>query len=343
MSALALAGLLLVALGWVALPLIPALREFFRPTDAEPLVMVGRDNADIARFARHFREYVTRQFAEVGPAVGERFPDGTPFLRASNGLPAGAIDRLVVAERPLQLRGGEQFRLEVWARDAFTGGPGAVYRAVLGDRTVRLGPESVVLRWVHAAGALVVGERSHLYGRASSEAAIRLERAVGFDRLGAPVVVAGDAPPGAMPPRPEGMLRFEAPERARTLGDHLRLEGDVVVPSGAVVEGNLVVAGSLRLLAGARVAGSVKAHRAVELQAGAVVEGSLVSRGEVLVGADCWVRGPVISEEHLHLGRGTTVGAPDGPSTVSGRTVSLAMGAVVCGHVVTQEGGQTAE
>lgn len=55
MSLLGALGLLLVTLAWAALPLLPAIRELLRPTDVEPLTMVGRDNADIGRFARHFR------------------------------------------------------------------------------------------------------------------------------------------------------------------------------------------------------------------------------------------------------------------------------------------------
>jgi cytoskeletal protein CcmA (bactofilin family) len=72
-----------------------------------------------------------------------------------------------------------------------------------------------------------------------------------------------------------------------------------------------------------------------------VVEGSLVSRGDLTVGTGAWVRGPVICEEELHLSSGVTIGTLATPTTVSARTIVMASGAVVCGHVVTEAGGQT--
>lgn len=357
MTALAFLGLILLTLAWMALPLLPAIRELAWPTDVDPLGVPGRDNADVSRFARHFREYAQRNLSQLPADVATqdeylgRLPDGTRFLRVSRlhdvlaqgALPDGSHDRLVVLEQAAELPGHERFRLELWARQTMIGGPRATYRAVLGESDVRLGTASVVLRWAHANGTLTVDEGSHLYGRTSSDTAIRLGPGVGFDRLGAPIVAVGDAQPTPLPARPEGMAPFEPPENARRLGGHLRVEGDCVVPAGTVVEGDLVVAGTLRLLEGARIAGSVKAHGQIEVQGGVVVEGSLVSRKAIGTGRGCWIRGPVISEDHVELGAGTTVGSPAGAATVSARTVTLSPDVVVCGHVVTEEGGTSAE
>jgi cytoskeletal protein CcmA (bactofilin family) len=356
MTVLTFLGVLLFAAAWVTLPLVPALREFFRPTDVEPLSMVSRDNADISRFARHFREYLEghlrRLPLESAPDGVVRLPDGTEVVRVNRppdlmpirSLPDGSGHRIVMLDGASELDGGETFRLEVRALEEFAGGSGTTYRALLGERSVSLGIRSMVMRWVHSVGALTVGDKSHLYGRSSSDQQIRLGRGVGFDRLGAPVIVAGPGAPAPMPPLPDRMLPFEAPEKkSRRLGDILRIQGDCTVPAGTLVDGNLVVAGSLRLEPAARVRGSVKAHGRIDLATGVVIEGSLVSRKEIEIGGHCWIRGPVISEEALHIGPRTTIGRPDGLSTVSGRTVSLATGAAVCGQVVTQEGGQTLE
>lgn len=356
MTILTFVGVLLLAVGWVALPLLPALREFFHPTDVEPLSMVSRDNADISRFARHFREYLDghlRQLPGQPAADGlVRLPDGTevvrmgrqPDLMPVRSLPEGSGHRIVVLDEASELDGGETFRLEVRAMEEFAGGSGATYRALLGERSVSLGIRSKVMRWVHGVGALTVGDKSHLYGRSSSDQQIRLGRGVGFDRLGAPIIAVGSGEAAPRPSLPDQMLAFDAPEKqARRLGDLLRIQGDITIPAGTLVEDNLVVAGRLRLEAAVRVRGSVKAHGRIDLATGVVIEGSLVSRKEIEIGGHCWIGGPVISEEALHVGPRTTIGRPDVPSTVSGRTVSLADGAAVCGQVVTQEGGQTLE
>jgi hypothetical protein len=346
-------GLVLVTLLWAALPLIPAIRELLRPTDVEPLAMSGRDNADIGRFARHFREWVAATMAAPGDGRLLHLP-ARHELEPLRALPLSSRDQVVVLDHAAELDGGEAFNQELWARAEFAGGPGATYRAILGERSVSLGPRSHVLRWLHSVGVLTIGDESHLYGRTSSERAIRLGKLIGFDRLGAPVISVGAAEPRPMPPLPEGLTKLELGDphdsrltthdflrRARRIGGQVRIDANTEVPAGFLIEGDLVVSGDLRLGPGTWVKGSVKAHGRLELAQGVVVDGSLVSRGDLTVGPGSWVRGPIISESALHLGTGVTVADPATPTTVSGRTAVLSSGVVVCGHVVTEAGGQT--
>jgi hypothetical protein len=355
MSPAMVVALILVTFAWALLPLLPALREFFRPSDVEPLTMVGRDNADISRFARHFRDYLTGQLerfpAEAGGTADltGALPDGTPFLRparvpneiARTGIPAGAATRLVVLDQSTILDNIERFEVEVWARDDLFGSPGATYRAVLGEKNVELAERSVVLRWIHSVGTLVVGPGSHLFGRASADETIQLARGVTFERAGAPIIAVGVVQPRPMPARHTEPGSFQPPSDSRMLGDHRRVEGDLTIPDGALVDGNLVVAGNLTLGRGSRITGSVKVHHELRLETGAVIEGALVSRGSISLGQDCWVRGPVISEERLEIGRGTSIGGPGSPTTVSAREVSLGEAVTVSGQIVTSEGGHT--
>lgn len=348
--------LVMITLAWALLPLVPALREFFRPTDVEPLTMVGRDNADIGRFARVFREYLRGQldrFPSGQPGATDlsgTLPDGTPFLRPARvpneltraGIPGGGGTRLVLLDQSTVLDNGERFELELWAREDVFGSPGATYRAVLGERNVELGEGSVVLRWLHSVGTLVVGPGSHLFGRTSAEEAVQLARGVTFERLGAPLISVGVVPARPMPPRHTEPASFQPPPGSRRLGDHLRVEGDLTIPGGTLVEASLVVAGNLTLGRGSRIVGSLKVHRELRTEAGVVVEGALVSRGPIVVGQDCWVSGPVISEDRVEIGRGTSVGEPARPSTVSAREVYLADGVTVSGQIVTTEGGLSA-
>jgi hypothetical protein len=345
--------LLLATVAWVALPLVPAMRELLHPTDVEPLTMVGRDNADISRFARHFREYVEANLRRLpSEATGDYFgklPDGTPFVRVARiteilergALPDGSHDRLVVLDHPVTLRGGEQFRLEIWAREAFTGGPRAVYRAVLGERSIRLGEGSTVLRWIHGRGRLEVLDGCTLFGRTSSEEEIRLGREVAFERMGAPVIAVGSPPPPAGAPAARELVPVEIPEASRRLGDLVRVDRDFALPPHGLFVGNLVVGGELRLAPGARIRGNVKAHGEIHLDRGAVVEGSLVSTRSIRLGPATWAKGPVIAEDDIALEEGAAIATPNTPSTVSGRTVALGPETTVCGHIVAQAGAHS--
>jgi len=354
MNLFAFALLLAFAAVWLVLPLVPALREFFRPTDVEPLTMVGRDNADIARFARNFREYLQGQlggFASGPDARGEetgKLPDNTPFMRLARlpneisrtSMPPGATGRLLVLDQSTVLDGGEHFRLEIWSREDFIGGPSAAYRAILGEQSIELAESSTIMRWVHSVGPLVVGPRSTLYGRASSEKEVHLASKVGFDRIGAPLIIVGTAAPSPMPPQ-SADKKFLVPERSRALGDHLRVEQDLTVPAGTVIDGNLVVAGRCWLGKGVRVNGSLKVHRELTMEPGVVVTGAIVCRLGIKVGEGSWIMGPVISEEHLEIGTKTTIGKREQPTTVSARSITIAAGSVVCGQMMGEEGGRT--
>jgi len=348
---------LLLVLGtvvWFILPMLPALRELLRPTDIAPLQVVGRDAGDVGLFARGFRTYLNRQLDRLATDTPDEvigtLTDRTPFVRARR-LPeallteaAGerGLDRVVVLTGPAAFPGGETFVRELYATAAFAGGPRAVYRAVLGDASVTLGPGSAVLRWVHARGDLLVGDQSILSGRASSDQGIRLGGMVTFDRLAGPrIAVAGG---GSLAPLPSpAPTPFEPPaDRTQVVGDHRRIEGDFTVPAGSVVTGNLVVTGVMTLGPGAHLIGSLKTHRSVRLEAGAVVDGAVVSRAEVMAGFRTTIGGPVVAEEAIHLGPGTVVGHPHQPTSIAAPRVELGAGVQVHGLITATEGGSTA-
>ena len=315
---LALLGL---TLGWFLLPLLPALRELFRPSDIAPLKVVDRSTGNLAYFARNFRQYLEKALpveAGVGDYAG-RLLDGTEFIRV-NRKPAvlgGEADgrtqnRIVIVDTPLTLEGGETFLMELYARAPLVGGPRAVFRAVYAERELVLGEGTQVFRWTHAGGKLMVGAHSVLRGRVSSDAAVSLAGDVVFERIGAPVISAGaqHEPPPRPPAAPQA---YRFPEGAKQIDDHIRIERDLEIPSGMLVTGNLVVAGALRIGLGTIVEGNLKAHREIELADEAQVSGSVVSRTRLTVGQTAWIGGPAIAEDRIRLGRDSVVGSPKHP------------------------------
>jgi carbonic anhydrase/acetyltransferase-like protein (isoleucine patch superfamily) len=354
-TGVAVALLFLGTVLWFLLPLLPALRELFRPTDIMPLQVVGRDAGDVALFARGFQAYVTRQLERLPTDSTEellgKLPDGTPFVRArrlaeplvAEAMREEGLDRVVVLTGPASFAGGQTFLREVYARAALAGGPGSIYRALLGDAGLALGPGSTVLRWVHARGELLVGDGSLLAGRASSDQAIRLGQGVSFDRLAAPRIVVGGGSTV-----PDSVAVPAAPldlplDRARQVGDHLRIEGDLVIPAGAVVGGHLVVTGTLRIGPGARLTGNVKAHRAIEIGAGAVLEGAVVSRAQITTDLRARVAGPLVAEAEVSVGPGSVIGDPQRPTSLACPRVVLGAGVTVHGLITATAGGSTAE
>ncbi|HEV8600210.1 MAG TPA: hypothetical protein VGQ69_12670 [Gemmatimonadales bacterium] len=340
--------LLAVTLLWFLLPLIPALRELYRPTDIAPLKVVDRSSGHVAYFARNFKQYLERALpveAGAGDYSG-RMLEGTEFVRI-NLRPAAITEaeqrthnRIVVFDTPLTLEGRETFLLEVYARAPLVFGPRTVFRALYGDRELVLGEATQVLRWTHATGKLTVGQQSELRGRVSSDAAVVLGSGVRFERVGAPVISVGAAqePP---PPPPATPQSFPLPEGAQQIGDHVRIAGDLAIPEGVQLNSNLVVAGRLRLGLGAIVVGSVKAHREIVLGDEAQITGSVVSRTRIALGQAAWIGGAAIAEQSVRLGRDAVVGSPTQPATVAATDVELANGATVYGQISALRAART--
>lgn len=354
MTLLPFLAVLTVTLAWFLLPLLPAIRELLRPTDTAPLSVVERDAANLAFFAERFRLWITAQLAGLPVDIAEgdyygRLPSGTGFVRVrdlpgvlSRGPgPDGAHDRVIVTEAPVTLAGRETFLLEVYATAPWTGGPGSTMRALYGTADVRLGHQTTMTRWVHSDGVLSVESGSVLFGRASSASAIHLEAGVQFERIGAPRIEVGSATGSGIAATDVERTPWIPPERARTVGNHLHVDGDAELPPGTEHHGDLVVAGTLLIGAGARIVGSVKAHRGIQVRRGGVITGSLVSRTTIGTAGDVTIGGPVIAEDEILLGESTTVGQPSRETTVVAPRVSLALGSVIFGQVNAGVSGTT--
>jgi cytoskeletal protein CcmA (bactofilin family) len=350
--ALPFLGLFGLTLLWFLLPLVPALREFLRPTDITPLKVVDRASGHVAHFARNFRRYLEQQVAglpteaQAGDFFG-RLPDGTPFLRVHKQSDAiarearqGLQSQLVVIDAQTTLAGSETFLMELYARAPLTGGAGAVYRAVYAEHELVLGNDSAVLRWAHACGRLIVGDRCTIRGRLSSDESVRLGASVVFERVGAPVISVGE--PADLPPDlPSTLPLCPLPADARTIGNFVRVEGDFTVQEGTRIAGHLVVAGRTRIGMGAIVEGNVKSHGDLVLGAESRVRGAAVTRGAMSIGAAAWVEGPAIAEARLDLSRGALIGSPTVPATASAPIIELAQGATVYGQISAMGGART--
>ena len=347
--------LLLGFVAWMLLPLIPALLELLRPTDATPLAMVGQDAGELTYFADRFRGYLDEQLSrspDATTASAGRFADGTPWVRrgaADDGSAPARVDAVVLAEPDTRLPSDGVYTMELFERGDLTCGARTVVRALLADGACDLGAGSDVLRWVHAEGVLRVGVDATLHGRATSHEAIELRPGVRFARLRAPRIAsrgAADTEP-FLPVLPvvsdvsddHAPLTPFVPPGATRLGDgYLRVDGSLVVPRRALVTANLIVRGDLRLEAGSRVQGAVKAHGSVTVGRDVVVDGAVVAQREVHVDAGARLLGVVIAEGAVELAARVQIGRPDRPATIAAPRVRLAPHVTVHGAINTADG-----
>ncbi len=330
----------------LGLPLMPACRELICKTDDAPLQVVQQHTGDVRFFADDFRQYlapIQPKLDEIGigaSTIPMVMPDGTPCLV----LPQRAASRdfgidhnrtcakLIVLLGDAVLPVATTFEKEIYARGSLWGGVGNHHRALLGERDVRLAEETVVMRWVHAVGEMDCAPRCRLYGRVSSERSIRLHAGCRFTRVNAPCIAIGAQSPNLYSSVPgEGTTEIVA---------RILHEGDLQVAPGEVFAKHLVVRGELRIGAGARMLGNVKAQKSVFVEPGAIVHGSLISAADLKISPGCCLRGPVIAERAIAIGRETRVGSSEAPTTVSAPKIEIAEGAMVYGTLWARNQGQ---
>lgn len=347
---LSVAGLVCFVGLMLMLPLVPAFEELRRKSDAMPLSVIQQHAGDIRHFANSFRAYIQaleptlRVCLAAGSTSTGTLPDGTGYLilgRTSEPLelplePEGAVfPRILVAATDLNLPPQRVFSNDIYAGGQFVGGENNSYRAILGEKDVRLGQSSRVLRWVHAAGEFTADDRCQLFGRISSDRGIRLHEGCSFLRLNAPCIAMGVGET-----EKQALAHAGTPETNPAITKRTLHDGDFEVPAGEIMHGNLVVRGRLRIHSGARICGSVKSGKDMVIEAGVSVQGSLICGNRMHIGPCCSIHGPVIAERKMVIEADTRCGSPEKPTSVSAPDIEVAEGVMVFGTLWARERGQ---
>lgn len=320
----------------IALPLAPAILEAIRRKDASP-IPTRKDDGDIRNFARSLRRYIEplqgdlAACAERNSIVESRLGDGAyALLVGKEGMydvPEDSVHTLALFARQCCLPDNLTFTRDVYAAHRLTSGKRNCFRALLGEEDVYLDEEAYVLRWLHAEGKIMVGQRGRLFGRASSEKAIYFSRGCNFERTHAPAIFTS--------PVSEYQATGETstnplPQKIHKLG-RSRINGDLHLSSDEMLLGNVIVTGSIKVDERTHIFGSAKGNGDIELREQVEVQGSLVSTRSIRLASNCYVKGPVLAEDEIVIGTGTQIGTPNSLTTVSAPRIWIAPDCAVHG------------
>lgn len=334
--------LTLLTLVVILLPLLPAFREWWRPTDVTPLPIDETDALEPAYLARRFSDL-------IGPALDQGLIElgGVPLVH----LPANAIH----APWPLnaqEVRTQRTRRIwhtdgdcvlperlhclaEMSARGALRTAQGRTYRALLCGTQLTLAPHTRVIRWAHAR-TLVAGDHCQLPARISATQALVLGREVSFALLHAPAIRFAGQVPLDWPVPPDGRC-WSIGSTDGVLWDAAsgigRIPQALQVPPLRSWRGDLHADSHLTLGEGCEAQGSLRVAGTLSLGAGSRVQGGLIARGEVYLAAGTTVGSSIVSETLVVLGAGCVVGVPGAHATVRAPRVEVAKGVVVHGTV----------
>jgi predicted acyltransferase (DUF342 family) len=346
-SYLAVAALVFMVSLMFMLPLVPAVAELRRKSDAQPLNVVQQNAGEIRHFAHGFRDYIKglepilNGCVAAGTSATGTLPDGEEYVvlgRADEAMVLALQQRdsthpvVIAAATDLIVPSDAVFSKDIYAGGQFHGGEKNSYRAILGEKDVHLAAASRVTRWVHAVGEFTAGVGCNLFGRVSSDSLIRLHGNCRFLRLNAPRIEIGLA-------ADHGIATLSDASNGSGTSRRFLHDGDYEVKAGQVVTSDIVIRGNLHIRADARICGSVKSTQDMLLEDGVSVEGSLISARKMRIGLRCAIHGPVVAERELTIATGTRCGTLEHPTTVSAPRIEIEEGVVAFGTLWAREYG----
>tara|TARA_R110002096_G_scaffold112319_3_gene244832 strand:+ start:3470 stop:4558 length:1089 start_codon:yes stop_codon:yes gene_type:complete len=347
-----------ITLLMLLLTLVPALLEWYAKTDAEPLRVVREQDTSIRHFATSFRTQVNTFFDDHGIELEDppspfnavwHIDEPVSFLGATpapdfspDEIKARRINRVLIGTSSMFLPGDMVYEEEVYCCGDLTTGDRTAYRALYAEREISLGDESVVVRWLHAGGAVTVGPGSRLFGRLSADQSVTLGAECEFERISSPVI--RFAPDNVSPRHLDARVTLESwnpePPLQSIDCDTLKAHAALTIPDHVRVDKHVIAKRALSYGAGVEVVGDTKAGKSLRIGRGAVIRGSLVCSGLIEIEADCLIKGPVISELGISIGTGCVIGTPAKPTTVSAPQIAVASGTQVSGTVWAGASGQ---
>jgi hypothetical protein len=328
----------------VLLPMLPALVEWRRPADVQPLPIDEADALDPPYLAHRFAARLAHAVEAGAHALGRTAIVACPS--SAHPLPLSAAERsareshrLWHADGDLQLPQGMAFHAEVAASgDLQTAGQG-LYKALWAGGALRLGAADSVLRWGHGQ-EVFVGEGCQLAGRVTAERGLVLAPGVRFMLLHAPRMQFLPAVPPPVRVAAAGEGAALTGVRWDERGARAIRSGSLVVPAGTAWTGDLVCHGDLELGPRCVAGGSLKVRGRFKAGAGCAIAGHVFVEREAALGAACSVGGVLMSEAAIALDAGCTIGAPASPVTVAAPRIDIGAGVQVYGTVWAQEQGR---
>lgn len=342
--------LLAATLTLCLLPFLPGFIVLWRKQDATPLRVVRSDDVDPRYFARRFRAYIRTNFESLlrkprlaldqhkgllrGRTPYQLITDESALEFSEQENQDREVNRMLVSNEDLILPDDLIFSHELFSERTVRGGDRNIYRAILADGDIVIGAESMLLRWMHAAGNVQVGLDSLLHGRVSSDSMIRLESGCRFERLHAPRIEFGKQVLINREVKPLNPLEsHEVQNLVDVTGRRWLVDHKSEIPSGRIINADIVFTGEAWIGAGTHVYGSLKGHKDIFLGEGVRIMGSIVSVQDIYIGAGCEIHGPVLSEKRVNLGINSIIGNSHSPTTISAKDIYVSLGAVAHGTV----------
>jgi cytoskeletal protein CcmA (bactofilin family) len=287
---------IVTASAWLMLPLLPALRELYKPTD-DGALDVFQGNAADARDGLHglLPEVFSTPATEWSAALNEK-------------------------------------NAQLWDEAQLTEAAHHAYQNIVAPRSLRVSGCPAGVATIHANELLLTSTLA-TSARMSAARWVLLEPGVKFQVLQAPRIQTGLAPANVVEPTPLPANQGSVAGATHYAGQGWwRASGDAEVAPAVLIHGDVIAEGRLVLGKGSRIEGSLKTKGTVVLEEGSVVTGSVVANN-VVAAAGVSVHGSILATTTVSLATRTVVGSPTALASVVCSDLTLQPGVIVHGGI----------
>jgi predicted acyltransferase (DUF342 family) len=326
------------------LPLVPAMMEYYFPTDDKPIRVVQAHDGDIQHFAKGFGAYAENKLADFGKDKDSSETDvsdnnilcQTDEHRRINVPSSNDVSQAILSRFALSLPPNKFYKSEIYSSQIINAGHDNYFRAILGKDDVYLDEYCKVMRWVHSDGSLHVQQGCELYGRASATRKIVLAEGCKFERLQSARIEFGEpyfVDKADFVAEDDLMHISVLPEVHSRFERRYVVKGDFCFPDKSKFDGDVVGKANVDIGKNSIINGSIKSNGNFLLRKNSTVNGSVVGVNALTIEQGCNVRGPVISEHFIHIKSGSIIGTESIPTTVTAPIIIIESGAVIYGAV----------
>lgn len=203
------------------------------------------------------------------------------------------------------------------------------FRSILSDKSIYLGANIKIKRWIDASEKLVIDKNCDLGISASSNKHLITSENVVFKRIYSPYNILGATD-----------LKKEFPiiqeEEIQLSSEIIRDLKTVSNYEEDILNSNIITKHDLIVKSGMTINGSITSHKKVTIEANSIINGNIFSEQSIVIGENCRVKGLVFTQEDIKIGDNVIIGQYGKiKSIVARKNIEIGRNVTVFGYIGT--------
>ncbi len=304
------------------LPVVPSLREIYRPKDDKPLNINMEYAKDPRYFDKAFRHMIKGAMSNEDPGmqmVSLSKQDRVEVIKSTGNQGNGeALDHILFVTGDLSTEASARFDKEIYVSGRAQIGKLNSLRALVCDGDVDLGEGTVVTRWVGSPGTIRVSDNCVLGVRTACDEDIFIGRNTFFRSLYGKQIHIGEGADNALVmnenERPESL--YQKKQKKKRKNGQLWMPRRVLVPSKTRRKKDIDSKRDLVIGEDSHIEGNVRTRGKLTLNENVIIEGDVMAEKDIIIKRGCVIRGRVLSKMSIYVAEDFVLGAQEAPRSM---------------------------